>query len=159
MQETTLRMQRNSRVILGILVKGRPHENFLENSNFRNGWKWHILCKFRCQSRCCNRKLVATLLCWNIVSSLSKNGRHNAPEKPVGKNLEMAESGIFCGKSDADHDAAVENCLRYFSAEILTLRCPKSGLQNSPKKPVGNALFGKPLRANGYCDVIEIHLK
>ena len=88
-----------------------------------------------------------------------KNGRHNAPEKPVGKILEMAESGIFCGKSDADHDAAVENCLRYFSAEILALRCPKSGLQNSPKKPVGNALFGKPLRANGYCDAIEIHLK
>ena len=44
--ETTLRTQRNSTfceyeksVIWGILAKGGPHENFLESSNFRNGWK------------------------------------------------------------------------------------------------------------------------
>ena len=44
--ETTLRTRRNSRfckhgksVIFGILAKGGPHENFLESSNFTNGWK------------------------------------------------------------------------------------------------------------------------
>ena len=44
--ETTLRTRRNSTfckdeksVIFGILAKGGPHENFLESSNFRNGWK------------------------------------------------------------------------------------------------------------------------
>ena len=44
--ETTLPTQRDSTVckheksvILGILAKGGPHENFLESSNFRNGWK------------------------------------------------------------------------------------------------------------------------
>ena len=92
-------------VIFGILAKGGQHENFLESSNFRNGWKWHILCQIRCYSRCCNRKLAATFLCLDMGS------------------------------------------------------CPKHPLKKAPEKPVFNALFGKPLRAHGDCDVTETHLK
>ena len=73
--------------------------------------------------------------------------------------LEMAESDIFCGKTDADHDAAIESLLQLFFDDITSLPCPKNGLQNPPEKPVVNALFRKPLRANGDCDVTETHLK
>ena len=50
-------------VILGILAKGGPHEKLLESWNFRNGWKWHILCRMRRWSRWCNGKVAATIFC------------------------------------------------------------------------------------------------
>ena len=75
------------------------------------------------------------------------------------KILEMVESHIMCKISAAEHIAAFQNKLRLFYAEILALLCPKKALQNAPEKFVVNALFGKPLRANGDCDVTETHLK
>ena len=73
--------------------------------------------------------------------------------------LEKAESDIFCAKPGADNDAAIENWLRLFFTEIWALPCPKNALQNAPEKPVVNALFAKPLRANGDFDVTETQLK
>ena len=71
----------------------------------------------------------------------------------------MTESDIFCAKSSADYDAAIINWLRLFFAEIWALPCPRNAFQNALGKPVVNALFGKPLPANGDSDVTETILK
>ena len=73
--------------------------------------------------------------------------------------LEMAESHIFCANSGSDYNAAIRNWLRRFFAEISALPCQKKAPQNAAQKPVVNALFRKPLRANGDCDVTETQLK
>ena len=73
--------------------------------------------------------------------------------------LEVAESDIFSVKSVADHDATVENWLRRLFVELETFPCPKNELQNVPKIPVVNALFGKLMRPIGDCDVTETHLE
>ena len=73
--------------------------------------------------------------------------------------LEMAGSDIFCAKLAAGHDAAIENFLPIFFAEILDLFFPKFALQNAPEKAVVNVFFGKPLPANRDCEVIESVLK
>ena len=73
--------------------------------------------------------------------------------------LEMAGSDIFCATLAFDDDAAIQNMMRLFFAEILALPCPKNALQNAPEKVVVNAIFGKPLRANRHCDVAETPLK
>ena len=77
----------------------------------------------------------------------------------IAQILEMAESDIFCAKSGADYDAAIEIWLWLFFAEIWVLPCPKNALQNAPEDPVVNALFGKPLRAKGDCHITETYLK
>ena len=73
--------------------------------------------------------------------------------------LQMAESDIFDVKSGADHHAAIQNWLRPRFVELEAFLCPKNDLQKALKKPVVNALFGKPLRPNGDCDVTETHLE
>ena len=73
--------------------------------------------------------------------------------------LEMAESDIFCVKSAADHDAAIPNWLPPLFVDFLAFPCPKIQLQNALKITVINALFGKPLRPNGDCDVTETYLE
>ena len=73
--------------------------------------------------------------------------------------LEMAESDVCFVKSGHNHDAAIENCLRSLIVELEAFFCPKNGLQNAPKKPVVNALFGNPLQPNGDCAVIETNLE
>ena len=71
----------------------------------------------------------------------------------------MAESDIFFAKSGADQEAAIQNWLRRFFAEISPLFCPKNALQYAPEKPVVKALFGKLVRANADCNVTEPHFK
>ena len=56
-------------VIFGILAKGGPHEKLLQSWNFRNGWKWYILCKMRRWSRWCNGKVAAIIIC-QVISIL-----------------------------------------------------------------------------------------
>ena len=73
--------------------------------------------------------------------------------------LQMAESDIFDIKLGVDHDAAIPNWLRPRFVDLQAFLCPKNDLQKALKKPVVNALFGKPLRPNGDCDVTETHLE
>ena len=44
--------------------RGTPWKIFLEILNFRNGWKWHFLCKMRRFFRWFNGKVTVTISCW-----------------------------------------------------------------------------------------------
>ena len=70
-------------VIFGILTKGGPQEYFLESWNFRNDWKWYMLCKMRRWWRCCNGKVAATIICWVMSIFISKVCLPKWVEKPV----------------------------------------------------------------------------
>ena len=62
--------------------------------------------------------------------------------------IRMAESDIFCVKSGAITILLSKICYDHY---LLSYKHFKTA--------VVNALFGKPLRANGNCDVTEIHLE
>ena len=59
----------------------------------------------------------------------------------------------------ADHDGAMENCLRLLFVELLAFRSPKFALQNGLEKLVFTATSEMPLRANGDREVTETYLK
>ena len=71
------------------------------------------------------------------------------------KFLETAESDIICVKWGLDHDTALWLVL----AEIWAFLYPKTAPQNVLQNTNFKAPFGRPLRANGNCDVIETHLQ
>ena len=71
----------------------------------------------------------------------------------------MAESDIFDVNSGADHDAEIQNLLQPRFVELSAFLFPKNDLQKAHKKPLVNAVFGKPLQPNGDCDVTETHLE
>ena len=77
--ETMLRAQRSRPFpkpkkwfIFGILTNGGGHENILESFIFRNGRKWHILCKIGRWWRWCIGKVAVTIICWAMSIFISQ---------------------------------------------------------------------------------------